>query len=784
LATIAKRKWGWLVFGLLLGIAGGVAYWRYAPQQFVSRGEILVMRKGAMASVTSEASSPTEDQVNEDLLATHMRLIQSAKIVGSALEVHDLRSLPSIEAQLEPEETPEKYVIKHLNIQRGGEGQAKNAHMISISFQHTDATDAQTIVNAIIAEYRKFVEEKFKDVNLEAFELLRSAEQEMLAELTKAEKKYAEFRKSSPLLYKGEESSNIHRARFEQLALELAEAEVTIAEIKGRLETVYRYLKIVDENGGSDLSRLAVLDETSAERIGLLLAVERNEATSADFQRSLPLMVESARAELGRLAELKAEHMAMLLEYGENHPDVKRILAQIASLENSMKRRAEVESADDTTEPGEIAAQSTEGPSIPKRESKKMASSLTTDPKILVSAYIDFLKNDLTAIELRQKQLLEQSENAEQLARSVVGSELEDETLRTDVRRRQQLYDSLTDRLGELSLAKDYGGFIHEVIVDPEVGELIWPKLPVSLALGSLAGLVLGASGAALSIYRDTSFKSSDEIRKQLSIPVLADVPQLPRRLLRRSSQANEIAESIVTFHNPMSLEAEAFRLLRTQILSLQSDKNRVIQITSPKQGDGKSLISTNLAVSLAQAGKSVLLIDCDLRRPSIQALLGLPAESRLAKAARGALPFAQAKLLVPGVDNLSVLTSALPGESPELLEGRGFAKLIESAKQAFDVVLLDTPPLLPVADPCIIARHADAVVLAMNIVRTTKSQATWACELLNEVGANIIGVVVNGIEKSSSYGYQYHAYGRSTYTYNDTTKRSAKRPAAAVTST
>lgn len=743
---LLRRKWHWLVLGLVIGIGGMLAYWRLAPSQYVSRAEILVVQKDTgLTAVSAQDSRSAAPQVSEDVLATHMKLLQSSRIVRSALEHDQLDELPSIQSQLTTQiNTPVKYVIEQLSVTRGGEGQSKSAHVIGLAFRHTSDEDAKLVIKALIGAYKRFLETTFQDVNLEAYRLIEEAEQKLQGELRTAEQEYQKFRSTSPLLYKGNESSNTHRTRYENAQVELATVESKLAETKGRLEAVEKYLSALDAAKASDISRLTVIDERAAPRIALLLQVEQGESASAAFLSRQPERMETARLGIQTLSELRAQAEVLRLTLGPKHPDVTEMDIRIKSLEKSIKEsNAEL--------------------NVPLA-----GTGFLKDAKKIVDAYVDFLRNDLVADELYKTELLAASQEAEKLARTMVKDELQDQYYREEVERKQLMYDAIVGRLQEMNLAREYGGFINETIVEPEVGELVWPRLSICLPVGILLGALLGISGAAVSTAREEAFRSPEAVKEMLDLPILANVPTFRGcKAGKGKERGPKVHPAIVAYHAPVSVQAEAFRLLRTQLFCLQNERGQVVQVTSPKQGDGKSTLVTNLAVSVAQAGRRVLLIDCDLRRPSLSTLLGVPAEPRFASLLSGAIKL-EAAAASTGVHNLDVITSALPADSPELLESDAFAKLIESAKAEYDVVFLDTPPLLPVADPCIIARHADAVIITINIKRNTQSQAMWARQLLTDVGANVIGVVVNGVDASSSYGYEYQAYGQSRYQYGD----------------
>jgi capsular exopolysaccharide synthesis family protein len=268
-----------------------------------------------------------------------------------------------------------------------------------------------------------------------------------------------------------------------------------------------------------------------------------------------------------------------------------------------------------------------------------------------------------------------------------------------------------------------------------------------------LAGL------AVLLDFADKSFRSPDEITQALGFPVLGHVPHLKTKARKKSAGSTDL--TLCTLGGPNAFGSEAFRSIRTGLYFRDSEsENRVIQITSPVPGDGKSTIATNLAISIAQSGRSVLLIDADMRRPRISKLFGLQNELGLADLLRGDATLREV-LIVGPIPNLSLLASSLPANDPaELLSSATFSSLIESLRSQFEYIIIDTPPLLAVSDAASVAARADAVVLTVRLRRNAKPLALQASQLLLEMGVRPMGIVVNGITNSRSYEYRYGQYG------------------------
>lgn len=218
--------------------------------------------------------------------------------------------------------------------------------------------------------------------------------------------------------------------------------------------------------------------------------------------------------------------------------------------------------------------------------------------------------------------------------------------------------------------------------------------------------------------------------------------------------------ERLVTILDPSGLASEAYRTLRTNLLySVVDDPPRVILITSPGIREGKSTTCANLSVVLAQAGKTTLVIDGDLRRPSMHKIFSL-------RNFRGVADVLTGEHGLPEVwgEPLPKLRVVPAGPTPpnpaELLSSNRFAELIDKARQQFDYVLIDSPPVEPVSDPLILASYADGVLLILDSQRTRKGSLHKAVSNLNAVGANVLGTVMTSVEQTQG------GYYRQGYTY------------------
>lgn len=217
--------------------------------------------------------------------------------------------------------------------------------------------------------------------------------------------------------------------------------------------------------------------------------------------------------------------------------------------------------------------------------------------------------------------------------------------------------------------------------------------------------------------------------------------------------------EELVCLTNPKSPNMEAYRTLRTNILfSGYEKKVKTIAVTSAGPGEGKSTIALNLATTFALNGSKTIVIDCDLRKASIHKKLRVTNTTGLTNVLIGECPI-DAAIKKTEVENLDVLTVGIKPPNPaETLSSKRMHELIEKIKEEYEYVIIDTPPILFVTDAQIISQYVDGCLFVVASGETEKDAAKKAKDLLEKVGANIIGVVLNKTDKTHSYAY-YNAY-------------------------
>lgn len=239
-------------------------------------------------------------------------------------------------------------------------------------------------------------------------------------------------------------------------------------------------------------------------------------------------------------------------------------------------------------------------------------------------------------------------------------------------------------------------------------------------------------------------------------------MPGFRRRVqenVTKEDLAVDLSDRLVTLLEPASAASEAYRTLRTNLMySFVDNPPRTIVLTSPKPREGKSTTCANLAVTLSQAGKTVLLLDCDLRRPIMHKIFGLRNLKGLADVMTGDARLQEIeKEFLAGLN--VVTTGPVPFNPTEMLGSERFAQLLATARKRFDYILIDAPPVEPVSDSVILATQADGVLLVFDAQNTRKVSLRRSARDIEAVGGRVLGTTMNNMKPHKNNYYGYHGY-------------------------
>jgi len=389
------------------------------------------------------------------------------------------------------------------------------------------------------------------------------------------------------------------------------------------------------------------------------------------------------------------------------------------------------------------------------------------------------LRDEYLAALQREDLLASAFDQQKQEANHLNESAIEYSVLKRDAETNRQLYQDLLQKLKEAGVSAGLqSSNIRVVDIARTPTYPITPNVRRDLVLGLLLGLSLGIGLALVLESFDTTVRNMDELSAISTLPALGTIPlqlannDVLRKRLTSSSLDIEKAglPALVTYERPKSEAAEAYRALRTSILlSSFGAPPKVILITSAMPQEGKTTISANSALVLAQRGSRVLLVDADLRRPGIEKLFGLRSRGGLSTLISGSDRVEDVVLPFPEVPNLWILPAGpIPPQPAELLGSSVMKDHMARWRNEFDHVIIDTPPCLSVTDAVLLSPEADRVILVARAGQTTKPALRRACDLLLQVNARVMGIVLNAFNIHSAHGYYYYGGRYSNYYYHE----------------
>jgi capsular exopolysaccharide synthesis family protein len=368
----------------------------------------------------------------------------------------------------------------------------------------------------------------------------------------------------------------------------------------------------------------------------------------------------------------------------------------------------------------------------------------------------------------RENMLHDAFEKQKQEANKLNESAIKYNMLKRDADTYRALYEGILQKLKEAGVAAGLKSNNFRIVdrATPPGGP-IEPNIPRNLMFAAVLGLASGIGLAFLLEGLDNTVRTTEQAQMLSGLASLGMIPlgtkavregSYPKRLTIASSKE---AVELVTLSRPQSQMSESYRALRTSLLlSNLGAPPKVIMITSALPQEGKTTTSMNSAVVLAQKGVRVLLIDADLRRPSIHKNLGMGPHTGLSNVLTGSATLEEAITHTSILPNLDVLTAGTPPPNPaELLASTNMRDLLAQLREQYDHIVIDTPPSLSVTDAVVLSPRADAVVLVIRSSQTTKQALRRSRDILTQVNAKVVGVLLNAVDLSSPDYYYYYEY-------------------------
>lgn len=466
-----------------------------------------------------------------------------------------------------------------------------------------------------------------------------------------------------------------------------------------------------------------------------------------------------------QIAKLEIDRDAIRM----NHPDsqdpavqarLERINGQLDRLRSEIQTRSE-QYVEDVLQNGGLGADNSGVSTVARLSQDALTDRIAIQG---LEAQLDIVQNRLADYERQLAAIPGQSTDLAQLRRKQQHAE--------------QMYELVVQRLQRMTVEDEsnpgYARVLREASVPAAPAR---PRHARNLTLAAIFGLLLGCAVAAVSERFDNRIYKPDEILERGNL-VLGVIPDM-QPLLEEDYDGSEVIErngrqlasNLVMLHSPTSAVAEAYRQARTNVLfGRNGAKVKTLLVTGPGMTDGKTVSACNLAISLAQAGHKTLLIDADLRRPVLHKRFDVPDKPGLV----GALRTNEVEAVRTDVDNLFVLPSGSSNgkdvqddpsnNAAEILGSKAMNALLEKLKREYDVIVLDSPPILAATDAVVLSTQCDATLLVIRAGKTRESEMKYALKSLADVQAPVIGALLNGFSLTMAYGYSYRYPGYTRY--------------------
>ncbi len=383
----------------------------------------------------------------------------------------------------------------------------------------------------------------------------------------------------------------------------------------------------------------------------------------------------------------------------------------------------------------------------------------------------------MQALESKIRELSGQIGKLESAAKNLPAVQQELLTLEREVKISDGIYTRLLETYHQLRLTKE-GKLGNVRVIDPALKPQTSskPNRPAMIGIGAGIGLALGLGLAFLRNYMRPGIQHADKIEQELGLNVFATVPFSPvQQVLAQSIKARQAGQHLLALTKPDDPAIESLRSLRTALQFAMLDApNNIVLLTSPTPGVGKSFVCANFATVLAAAGRRVLLIDADLRKGHVHKIFGQQRGLGLSELIAGGQTLDQVLRpdAAPGLDFIS--TGTLPPNPAELLMSPTHVDLLKALSARYDVVIMDSPPVLAVSDTAVLASQAGTVFLMARAEVTSLPEMQESIKRLEQSGASLRGAVFNGLDLSRranrygyKYGYRHGRYHYKTYDYN-----------------
>ena len=738
----------------LIGAGSVFAWILLQPAMYRSTARLQIVGQGAETNASGGESNSLASLGNELFVARSERVLQRAARTVDLSSSPPFTGMNSEEIAAALDESPE-LIVQLANAQFASD-------VIQIEYDAPSPYTSQRVVQAILDAYIETHQEKFEKGDVEALAQILMAHDEAFEKLQDMERQHNEFLKGTELVFVDREPKSVHRKTADRFLAQREELLIEKSEVESRLRSAERNLQESDPQ--TVMLALRADTETASD------VIDRNISQQLERLQNELRDRASVRTRETNLLPLQMERDKLLDKFGLRHPKIVEIQRQIDVVEKQIARME--------TEEEEKEKLIKKVMSIGGKSDSKEGEEDELDPQAELRKRVDMaikaLEQQLVSIE-RQLQSVDESYQSESAAaKEEIEAIRESERFERDIERQRELYEKILARVDDVKFLSEDQGTSVMVLDRPRLGVQV--RIPmgnlarVGGSIGAIAGLIIGMMFPP----RQVSFQNPKQVMEDVQTPVLGQVPLLAKSDASPTAagalEHTRIDPKLCTISAPYGNAAEGLNAIRAALLSSDAAKDKqIIQVTSAAPGAGKSTVTANLAVSIARTGKKVLMIDADLRRPRMHELFGLP-ESHgfgwlLDQAASSDEPTELTNQIRDAIQQGPVANLFLMAAGPtkgipsEVFAGDCIPLIYDLLRDMFDLVLIDSPPILAVTDSSILAPKADAVVLVVRSDQDNVLQAARATDLLANLNATVIGVIVNDVDQDGGTGSGYRIY-------------------------
>ncbi len=720
---LVKRKFWLILFFVLLSMALAVIYFLKAPKVYESTAKVFVDEKSAPSMNSGDRDSFFNDTSLEQYLVT----LKSTKILAPAIDKGKFENMKMFEKFDDI-----LFELREGNTLSASPADTKsNSGVIKLALRGNSQQECTLALQAVVDSFHEHIRATTRNIGGEHADIVQKAQSQWLNRLKEVEEEIEALSVRPELV-------NINGRMSNRFQTDLILLREDLHELRKEKNKVLAIVQTIQKD--------QLLGRKSTDFMFDVMQ-ERSAVSDSAYVRTQD-----------QLVQLKIEEQELLNDYGADHPQIRMIQRKIAAVQSIRQQELDAMKGIDRSRDDETLTNADLVANFLKQTERKAI--LLEAEELQVQNQIDQLQKSSTAI----------SAVVEKLA-----------SLQRERERLEAGYYAIIERMSEMNALKEHLWRNLSILDPPSIAEAVAPQLPICLASGLILGSLIGLGFAGFKDIAEKTFHSSDDVGSILNTQVVGHVSLFQKvRGRDRAVDFPNLAPEIVALHAPAAQASESYRAIRTAIyFKSQLNGAKVIQITSPTPGDGKSTTISNLAASIAQSGRRVLLIDADLRKPTQHKLFGTDNDEGLVSVLAGdAEHHSVVHSIIP--DYLSLLTSGpIPANPAELLTSARFVALLAEYRSMYDYILIDTPPLLAVTDPSIVCSHVDLVYMVMRIRNGVRANAVRAKQIIVSMNIELGGVIINGLRRRDQKYYDYsgqYGYGSNPYGYNTRARNAVAR--------